>query len=68
VNSREYNVQTTGGQRERSKAELRIELYNKLFDKYEKRFEGNEFGIPANVLADFYAGWELDVERRKRKN
>ena len=52
-------------QTERSEAELYIERYHQLFEKYEKRFEGNEFGIPAHVLADFYAGFEMECRAKE---
>jgi hypothetical protein len=58
-------MQATGGQRELSEAELSLNRYHELFEKYEKRFEGNEFGIPAYVLANFYAGWELECGQRQ---
>jgi hypothetical protein len=52
-------------QTERSEAELSLETYHRLFEKYEKRFEGNELGLPAYKLADFYAGWEMECRAKE---
>jgi hypothetical protein len=38
-----------------SASDLYLERYHELFEKYEKRFEGNSLGLPAYKLADMYA-------------
>jgi hypothetical protein len=54
-----------GTMHEQSEAENYLNKYHELFEKYERRFEGNEFGIPAYVLANFYAGWTMECEAKE---
>ena len=54
--------------KEQSESDRYLDKYHELFEKYERRFEGNEFGIPAYVLADFYAGWELECRAKEVTN
>ena len=52
---------------EQSASESYLSEYRRLFEIYEPRFEGNELGIPAHVLANFYAGFEMEC-RAKESN